>query len=246
MSACPIDEERVAIDPREMSDRELVDYLEMLADRNLADGGVVTAGVFERVIARFCSLLDDVEELTPHSKETPVSDTTIAPTPTAEQLAYMEKLAPLVAGLNALAQEARRNSVEHGFGSHGDRLRRRLESTRRAHARVAVDEFADSELIARYAAALADAQADYDAYVGNRLMLIAGEVTEAHEEVRSGQPHDTRFTEKGKPEGVGSELADIVIRTLETAVELGYDMEAELMHKMPHNFARPAMHGRKF
>lgn len=134
----------------------------------------------------------------------------------------------LVQGLNALARAARRNSVEHGFGAHGDRLR----------ARLAENHSMASGSIA---------QEDYTAYLGNRFMLIAGEVAEAHEELRSGHaPNETYHRPDGKPEGVPAELADVLIRVFDTAQELGIDLEHAVAEKMAYNASRPRMHGRKF
>lgn len=99
-----------------------------------------------------------------------------------------------------------------------------------------------------------------DAYRGNRLMLIAGEVTEAHEELRSGHAVDEvyfptqvevvdgeeREVPGKKPEGVPAELADVMIRVLDTAEAWGIDLDYEVPRKMAFNETRPAKHGRRF
>lgn len=82
---------------------------------------------------------------------------------------------------------------------------------------------------------------------GNQLMLIVGEVVEAHEDIRSGLPVDgMTIAESGKPEGVASEIADILIRTLDFADAHGIDLEAAVATKVAYNQTRPHMHGRKF
>lgn len=65
------------------------------------------------------------------------------------------------------------------------------------------------------------------------LMYIVSECGEAHEAWRENDPE--KFSE---------ELADIVIRTLDTAYWHGCDLEAEIRKKMDFNWTRPKRHGR--
>ncbi|MBU3195680.1 nucleotide pyrophosphohydrolase [Clostridium algidicarnis] len=71
--------------------------------------------------------------------------------------------------------------------------------------------------------------------LGNRLMLITGEVAEAHEALRR-KDYDN-FKE---------ELADIVIRTCDLAGGLDIDLEAEILKKIEKNKDRPYKHGKVF
>lgn len=48
-----------------------------------------------------------------------------------------------------------------------------------------------------------------------------------------------------KPEGVGSEMADVLIRLLDTAQRTGIDLRAEYERKMAYNRTRPFKHGKK-
>lgn len=48
-----------------------------------------------------------------------------------------------------------------------------------------------------------------------------------------------------KPEGVGPELADLLIRIFDYAEHVGLDMEAEVVRKMAHNESREIRHGGK-
>jgi NTP pyrophosphatase (non-canonical NTP hydrolase) len=80
--------------------------------------------------------------------------------------------------------------------------------------------------------------------VPERLCLIHSEVSEALEAYRDGD-NDLRFTEGGKPEGIPSELADIVIRVADMAAYLGIDLDAAIKAKMAYNATRPHKHGRK-
>lgn len=80
------------------------------------------------------------------------------------------------------------------------------------------------------------------------LMLIVGEVTEAHEEFRDGRPFTQIYYREhdGKPEGIPTELADILIRLLDTAAHLGIDIAAAVAEKHAFNKTRPHKHGRQF
>jgi hypothetical protein len=77
------------------------------------------------------------------------------------------------------------------------------------------------------------------------LMLIVSEAAEALEDDRKGLK-DLAFDEKGKPTGVGQELADIVIRVGHTAVLHGIDLEAMTIMKQRFNRSRPHKHGKKY
>lgn len=76
------------------------------------------------------------------------------------------------------------------------------------------------------------------------LMLITTEVAEAAECVRVGHLTAMRGA-NGKPEGLPSELADIVIRLGDYAGAMGIDLEAAVIAKDRFNRTRPARHGGK-
>ena len=67
-----------------------------------------------------------------------------------------------------------------------------------------------------------------------RLGLIHSEVSEAYEAVRRGTPDHWQ----GKPEGLASELADIIIRTCELAQIQGIDLDFAVDCKMCYNRLR--------
>lgn len=86
---------------------------------------------------------------------------------------------------------------------------------------------------------------------GNRLLLIVGEIIEAHEEIRDGHlPTEewlnTTPGKEGKPEGVPSEIADALIRILDFAGEHRIDLADVVRRKLAYNATREAMHGRQF
>jgi NTP pyrophosphatase (non-canonical NTP hydrolase) len=103
-----------------------------------------------------------------------------------------------------------------------------------------------------------------------RLSLITTEVAEAIEELRNGRAVDETYYTGGthlfvnegepypdtnpvdsagrlrKPEGVPSEVADVVIRAFDFAEEAGFDLASIIEEKLTYNASRPKMHGRKF
>lgn len=104
--------------------------------------------------------------------------------------------------------------------------------------------------------------------IANRLLLIVGEVIEAHEEIRSGKAVDQAWYsatsargshsfeaageaerllgQPGKPEGVPSEITDVIIRALDFADIYGIDLGAMVAEKDAYNATREYRHGRKF
>lgn len=80
-------------------------------------------------------------------------------------------------------------------------------------------------------------------FLGN----LHGEVSEAWEEARKPDfdPKRTYYREDGKPEGLPSELADILIRVGDMAETFGIDLEKAVAEKMAYNRTRPYRHGNK-
>lgn len=86
--------------------------------------------------------------------------------------------------------------------------------------------------------------ADRKVDIPEQVALIHSEASEALESWRKNEP--IRWTdEKGKPEGIASEYADIVIRVCHYAELLGIDLEKEIHDKMQYNKSRPFRHGNK-
>ena len=76
--------------------------------------------------------------------------------------------------------------------------------------------------------------------------LLHSEVSEAMEEYRNGhEPDHTYYGEDGKPEGIPSEFADILIRLLEESERRGIDLMEAYEEKMAYNRTRPHRHGGK-
>ncbi|MFB9283142.1 hypothetical protein [Pseudoclavibacter helvolus] len=82
-----------------------------------------------------------------------------------------------------------------------------------------------------------------------KLALVVTEVSEAIEEVRSGHQMDETYSlreKPDKPEGVPSELADVLIRVLDFAGYYGIDIGAAVDRKLAYNATRGHKHGRVF
>ena len=86
-----------------------------------------------------------------------------------------------------------------------------------------------------------------------KLGLIGTEVSEAMETLRDLNPQDnivawalegSDYHEGVKPEGLASEMADIIIRVLDMAQWLGISMAEVMEAKMAYNATRPKGHGR--
>ena len=93
-----------------------------------------------------------------------------------------------------------------------------------------------------------------------KIGLIMSEGAEALEELRSGRPVDQNYytdsdgneaprlsvnAKLNKPEGVPSEIADIVIRCFDFADEAGFSLIEVILEKLAYNDTRAHMHGRQ-
>jgi len=94
---------------------------------------------------------------------------------------------------------------------------------------------------------------------GNKLMLIVSEVAEAQDEIRNGRAADETYYPTAqrdldgsvvggpfKPEGVPSEIADVVIRCFDFAGTEGFNLAEIILEKLAYNETRPYKHGKNF
>jgi NTP pyrophosphatase (non-canonical NTP hydrolase) len=80
--------------------------------------------------------------------------------------------------------------------------------------------------------------------LAEQIALMHSELSEALEEVR--KPNARPFYLKGdKPEGWAVELADVVIRIMDTCGKYGQDLQGLVELKMKYNESRPHRHGGK-
>lgn len=104
-----------------------------------------------------------------------------------------------------------------------------------------------------------------DRSFGELIALMHSELSEALEDYRGGkQPTEVWYEHKdsmgktyqskhqyikedvpGKPCGIPSELADVVIRIFDACGKYGIDLETAIAEKMNYNATRPQRHGGK-
>ena len=77
------------------------------------------------------------------------------------------------------------------------------------------------------------------------IMMMVTELAECVEELRKPAPVIAAFDLGGKPIGVGTELADCLIRILDYCAHKDIDIENLVQVKLDHNILRGYRHGNK-
>ena len=85
-----------------------------------------------------------------------------------------------------------------------------------------------------------------DLDLAEKLLLIHSEISEAFEHYRNGfNGADIVYHRDGKPDGIGIELIDAMIRILHLCAILGLDVDHLMGIKMAYNETRAYRHGNK-
>ena len=162
--------------------------------------------------------------------------------------------------LNRIADQCNQTAEEHGWHQEdleGEVILRALKAK--------YDEDGDPECEYLYKKFKDRQRITHGVDIPAQLMLIVTEAAEAMEDLRNPNminpcgmmtadktstvghrsPGEEYYDEDAKPIGVGSEAADIVIRTFNLCRRAKIDIVSEIRRKMAYNASRPFRHGGK-
>lgn len=87
---------------------------------------------------------------------------------------------------------------------------------------------------------------DGERNVGEALLLVISELTEAFEHIRNGHaPNDSFYDMHRKPDGFPVEIVDALVRLFDLSGGLGIDLDEIYQWKMEYNRTRSHRHGGK-
>jgi hypothetical protein len=140
-----------------------------------------------------------------------------------------------MAGLNSLAQQIHQTAVDHGF----------WEGPRNFGEMVALMHSELSEALEEHRAGR---PGEWFQINGVRVYPVTdGSGADwTTDPLGYSSPGATWTGVQAKPEGVAVELADCLIRILDTLAHLGVDVDGVVARKMAHNASRPYLHGKAY
>lgn len=85
-----------------------------------------------------------------------------------------------------------------------------------------------------------------DRSFGDDIALMHTELSEAYEAFRDGEwPNQELYESDGKPIGIPSEIADLLVRAFDTCGKYAIPIGNAIVEKMVYNRGRPYKHGGK-
>jgi len=81
--------------------------------------------------------------------------------------------------------------------------------------------------------------------IGDQFANFHSEISEAWEDYRNGKQINVVYHDNDKPEGIPIELADLIIRVLDTCEAYNIDIERAIVEKLAYNASRKYRHGNK-
>lgn len=139
--------------------------------------------------------------------------------------------AEITKAINTLSQMVHNTAVEHGWWEDGERNFGEMLMLMTSELAEALEAWRDHDIVTqiRYA---------YKNPDGTETVLYAPQFLRSDEDGNS-------VAELGKPVGVASEFADVIIRILDTCERLHIPIAQALIEKHNYNVTRPYRHGGK-
>lgn len=144
--------------------------------------------------------------------------------------------------LNEYAEKINRTSTDHGFWPEEGRNMGEMLMLAVSELAEALEENRSDKPVQYYTITLKP-----DTVLSDDAAALVAKIRDARgSEITPGESR--RLVEYGiaKPEGLAVELADCIIRCLDTMQSLGVDIDAVVQEKMAYNNSRPHKHGKAY